>query len=534
MEHTAGQPETPEEPALWERPLPWLRETEPTSGPENASAEEPASPSEDGSAPDGESTPDGTPATATASDPVPGTDETSSAPGTLFRPRTRGSDDQTPASASASSPAAEPAARGGLFRPRAARPDNPTPAPASPAAPEPATPGGLFSPRRRGRTTPPPRPHRRPPPHPNPPRPVGCSRPGRHDRPIPRPRRHRRPSPVPRKRPARRARCSARARRGRVTPADSAGRVPGTCARSGARGRSVSRSPAVPCWSSASAAPRSSRCRTTTTPVRGRRASATAPSPAHGGRLGGADRLPFGQRPADPPYEGVEGRYGQGPARRGSSSPVAAAHPDKASGTKAAHAADADAQSGAGSGSTTTKTPTSKPAAAAAAGDEIVGYGSSKCVEVSARSGVDGSPLRLWGCDGDAWQKWVFKSDGSVRSMGMCLDIADASESDGAAIQLATCNGGWAQRFKPQRLPRPGQHSDRQVRGRQGLGHRQRHPAPAVELRRDVQPEVAPGLIPAAVTSPPGGPLLRGGPRRLHEVPRAPSPRHVLGASELP
>ena len=82
------------------------------------------------------------------------------------------------------------------------------------------------------------------------------------------------------------------------------------------------------------------------------------------------------------------------------------------------------------------------------AGDEIVGYESSKCIEVSAHAGVDGSPLRLAGCGSQAWQKWVFKSDGSVRSMGMCLDIANASQSNGAAIQLATCNGGWAQRFR--------------------------------------------------------------------------------------
>ncbi|WP_405884593.1 ricin-type beta-trefoil lectin domain protein [Streptomyces sp. NBC_01136] len=136
--------------------------------------------------------------------------------------------------------------------------------------------------------------------------------------------------------------------------------------------------------------------------------------------------------------KGAKPDTAKGPHAEGSSSPVAdAAHPDKASLTEATHAT--------GTGSTATTKPTSKPATGA--GDAIVGYGSSKCVEVSAHAGVDGSPLRLWGCDGDAWQKWVFKSDGSVRAMGLCLDIANASQSDGAVIQLATCNGGWAQRF---------------------------------------------------------------------------------------
>ncbi|MEW1773095.1 ricin-type beta-trefoil lectin domain protein [Streptomyces sp. NPDC086777] len=126
---------------------------------------------------------------------------------------------------------------------------------------------------------------------------------------------------------------------------------------------------------------------------------------------------------------------------------VDSAHPDKASGTKAAQAAGTN-----GGGKATSK-PSSEPAATHAAssatvpGDAIVGYASSKCVEVSAHAGADGSPLRLWGCDGDAWQKWVFKSDGSVRSMGLCLDIANASQDNGAAVQLATCNGGWAQKF---------------------------------------------------------------------------------------
>lgn len=61
--------------------------------------------------------------------------------------------------------------------------------------------------------------------------------------------------------------------------------------------------------------------------------------------------------------------------------------------------------------------------------------------------GVGRLPLTLQGCAEDAWQKWVFASDGTVRSEGMCLDIANASRDNGATIQLARCNGGWAQKF---------------------------------------------------------------------------------------
>ncbi|MFF4655473.1 ricin-type beta-trefoil lectin domain protein [Streptomyces sp. NPDC001381] len=95
----------------------------------------------------------------------------------------------------------------------------------------------------------------------------------------------------------------------------------------------------------------------------------------------------------------------------------------------------------------TAKADAAPSAAAAPAGRMIAGYASSRCIEISSRSGTDGSPLRLWNCDGDSWQKWVFKSDGSVRSMGLCMDAANAGTANGTRVQLATCNGGWAQQF---------------------------------------------------------------------------------------
>ncbi|WP_254709859.1 ricin-type beta-trefoil lectin domain protein [Streptomyces lunaelactis] len=108
----------------------------------------------------------------------------------------------------------------------------------------------------------------------------------------------------------------------------------------------------------------------------------------------------------------------------------------RATGVVAGATADATAEQG-----------TSATESKAAAGRMIVGYASSRCIEVAAHDGTDGSPLRLWDCGGDAWQKWVFRSDGSVRSMGLCMDIANASTANGTMIQLARCNGGWAQRF---------------------------------------------------------------------------------------
>lgn len=44
-------------------------------------------------------------------------------------------------------------------------------------------------------------------------------------------------------------------------------------------------------------------------------------------------------------------------------------------------------------------------------------------------------------------QKWDFRGDGTVRALGMCMDVANGSRDDGAPIQLARCSGNPAQQF---------------------------------------------------------------------------------------
>ncbi|MEV4626869.1 ricin-type beta-trefoil lectin domain protein [Micromonospora sp. NPDC049523] len=84
---------------------------------------------------------------------------------------------------------------------------------------------------------------------------------------------------------------------------------------------------------------------------------------------------------------------------------------------------------------------TTKPAPS---GVTIHGY-VDKCID--APGSADGTPLRLWSCNGSANQRWTFASDGSVRAFGKCMDAAWASTADGTTVQLAVCNGGPAQRF---------------------------------------------------------------------------------------
>jgi hypothetical protein len=67
---------------------------------------------------------------------------------------------------------------------------------------------------------------------------------------------------------------------------------------------------------------------------------------------------------------------------------------------------------------------------------------------VSGGRGKDGTPLDIWDCGSGARMKWQFMSDGTVRAMGKCMDVAWGSTADGATIQLANCSGNPAQQFR--------------------------------------------------------------------------------------
>ncbi|WP_428964155.1 ricin-type beta-trefoil lectin domain protein [Micromonospora fluostatini] len=67
---------------------------------------------------------------------------------------------------------------------------------------------------------------------------------------------------------------------------------------------------------------------------------------------------------------------------------------------------------------------------------------------VSSGKGGDGAPLTLQKCREDASQWWVFRTDGTVRSQGLCMDVAWADTADGTPVQLAHCSGNAAQKWQ--------------------------------------------------------------------------------------
>jgi YVTN family beta-propeller protein len=66
-----------------------------------------------------------------------------------------------------------------------------------------------------------------------------------------------------------------------------------------------------------------------------------------------------------------------------------------------------------------------------------------KCLDVANASNLDGTAVEVFGCNGTGAQTWTFGKDGTVRALHKCLDGAD---KDG--VLLNTCDGGTGQRWQ--------------------------------------------------------------------------------------
>ncbi|MFK4242702.1 RICIN domain-containing protein [Micromonospora chokoriensis] len=112
---------------------------------------------------------------------------------------------------------------------------------------------------------------------------------------------------------------------------------------------------------------------------------------------------------------------------------------------------------GAGSGTTTAPgtsaqqpsapPPASPTQASTPAGKQISSFASDRCIDIPDGNATAGVRLQIWDCRRTAKQLWTFPADGTVRSMGKCLDVAGHSTADGAAVLLADCSGASSQKF---------------------------------------------------------------------------------------
>ncbi|MFJ8429909.1 ricin-type beta-trefoil lectin domain protein [Kitasatospora sp. NPDC094019] len=76
----------------------------------------------------------------------------------------------------------------------------------------------------------------------------------------------------------------------------------------------------------------------------------------------------------------------------------------------------------------------------------ITGYGN-KCVTVKD-STANGTPVQMWDCVGSTTQTWKVAADGTLRTLGKCLDVRGGVTDMGTPVQLYDCNGGGAQQWR--------------------------------------------------------------------------------------
>lgn len=75
------------------------------------------------------------------------------------------------------------------------------------------------------------------------------------------------------------------------------------------------------------------------------------------------------------------------------------------------------------------------------------------CVDVPWADPVDGNPLQIVNCSGNAAQTWT-RSGSTIGALGKCMDISGGSTADGAVVQLWECNGTGAQSWTYQSVSR--------------------------------------------------------------------------------
>jgi alpha-galactosidase len=68
-----------------------------------------------------------------------------------------------------------------------------------------------------------------------------------------------------------------------------------------------------------------------------------------------------------------------------------------------------------------------------------------KCADDTGSSTTDGSQIILFGCTGNANQRWVSPGDGTLRTLGKCL--TEAGTADGSSAVLSTCTGSTGQQW---------------------------------------------------------------------------------------
>ncbi|MEY2242693.1 arabinofuranosidase catalytic domain-containing protein [Streptomyces sp. BF23-18] len=72
-----------------------------------------------------------------------------------------------------------------------------------------------------------------------------------------------------------------------------------------------------------------------------------------------------------------------------------------------------------------------------------------RCLDIVGNGTANGTQVELWDCNGIGGQKWVQRADGSLFNpqSGRCLDSPNGATANGTRLRIWDCNGSAAQKF---------------------------------------------------------------------------------------
>jgi glucoamylase len=78
----------------------------------------------------------------------------------------------------------------------------------------------------------------------------------------------------------------------------------------------------------------------------------------------------------------------------------------------------------------------------------ILGDGG-KCIDDAGASTTNGAAIQLYTCNATSGQSWTWNSnDGTLRALGKCMDVTGGATGNGTQIQLWDCNGTGSQEWR--------------------------------------------------------------------------------------
>ncbi|MGW3204946.1 non-reducing end alpha-L-arabinofuranosidase family hydrolase, partial [Streptomyces sp. NPDC001135] len=87
--------------------------------------------------------------------------------------------------------------------------------------------------------------------------------------------------------------------------------------------------------------------------------------------------------------------------------------------------------------------------AQAATGGALRGVGSGRCLDVPNASQTDGTHPQIWDCSGGTNQQWTWTDSNQLTVYGnKCLDVPGHATTAGTQVQIWTCSGGANQQWR--------------------------------------------------------------------------------------